>query len=150
MNKTKAYKVLCVAPSADSRLVEQAYWHLAHRYRAELDHDAEAEERLKELNEAYSVLTDHGEARPVELLKASPPPRPGPGPAEVMVVWTRQVAESTGARWAGHGVEIAVLTACLVVLAALALLDGASLIWTALVLAVALVTIWSPWRPTTG
>jgi hypothetical protein len=33
-----------------------------------------------------------------------------------------------------------------VVLAALAILDGASLIWTLLVLAVALVTIWSPWR----
>lgn len=145
MNKRKAYKVLCVAPSADGRLVEQAYWHLAHRYRAELDHDGEAEERLKELNEAYSVLTAHGEARPVELVKASLRPRPEPL-VDVIVVWARQLAESTATRWAGHGVEIAVLTACLVVLAALALLDGASLIWTLLVLAVASVTIWSPWR----
>jgi hypothetical protein len=146
MNKRQAYKVLCVAPSADGRLVEQAYWHLAHRYRDELNHDGEAKERLKELNEAYSVLTDHGEAEPVELVKASPPPRPEPVLAEVVAVWARRLAESTAARWAGHGVEIAVLTACLVVLAALAVLDGASLIWTLLVLAVALVTIWSPWR----
>jgi hypothetical protein len=145
MNKRQAYKVLCVAPSADGRLVEQAYWHLAHRYRDDLDHNGEAKERLKELNEAYSVLTAHGEAEPVELVKASPP-RPEPALAEVVAIWARQVAESTAARWAGHGVEIAVLTACLVVLAALAVLDGASLIWTLLVLAVALVTIWSPWR----
>lgn len=146
MNKRQAYKVLCVAPSADGRLVEQAYWHLAHRYQDELDHNGEAKERLQELNEAYSVLTAHGEAEPVELVKPSPPPRPGPGLGEVFALWARQVAESTAARWAGHGVEIAVLTACLVVLAALAVLDGASLIWTLLVLAVALVTIWSPWR----
>lgn len=146
MNKREAYKVLCVAPSADARMVEQAYWHLAHKYQAELNHDGQAKERLKELNEAYSVLTAHGEAPPVQLVKPQPPPTPAPPLAEVVVAWAGQLAASTAARWAGHAVEIAVLTACLLVLAGLALLDGASLIWTFVVLAVALVTIWSPWR----
>jgi hypothetical protein len=146
MNKREAYKVLSIAPSADSHLAEQAYLHLTRKYRTELNHNGQAEERLRELDEAYSVLMAHGQAKPVQLVNPASGPRVESTLQEGLVAWARQLVESIRARWLGHEVEIAVLTTCLVVLAGLALLDGASVVWTLLVLAVALVTIWSPWR----
>ncbi len=148
MNKREAYKVLHVAPSADPRLVGQAYRHLARKYRTELNDNGQAGERLSELNEAYLVLVAHDQARPVQLVNPSSQARPEASLREELVAWARQLVESVCARWPGRETEIAVLVTCLVVLAALALLDGASLVWTLLVLAVALVTIWSPWRET--
>jgi hypothetical protein len=50
------------------------------------------------------------------------------------------------ARWRGHEPEIAVLATITLVLAVAATFAGADLLFTLLVVLVALVTIWSPWR----
>lgn len=148
MNRREAYRVLCVAPSADAELVERAYRHLTRKYRAEEGRDGQAKARLDELKEAYSVLAANG-AAPASKSAAperSPPEPPEPSLLDVFILWIRELAASTAARWEGHAAEISVLTACLTVLAALALLAGADLLLTMLVAAVAAVTIWSPWR----
>lgn len=148
MNRREAYKVLCVARSADADLVKRAYRHLTRKYRPEAGRDGQAEARLDELKEAYSVLAANGKtpAPKPAAPKRPPPEAPEPPLIEVFLLWARELAASTAARWEGHAAEITVLTACLAVLAILALLGGASLLLTMLVAAVAAVTIWSPWR----
>jgi hypothetical protein len=148
MNRREAYRVLCVAPSADAELVERAYRHLTRKYRAEEGRDGEAKVRLVELKEAYSVLAANGKA---PALKPAAPKQPTPEPPEpplieVFLLWARELAASTAARWEGHVTEITILAACLGVLTALAFLAGADLLLTMLVAAVAAITIWSPWR----
>jgi hypothetical protein len=149
MNRREAYKVLCVAPSADAELVERAYRHLARKCRVEGTQDGEAKARLNELREAYNLLAANGKTPASN--SAMPNPRPSPAPpepplVEVFLQWARELAASTAARWEGHTVEITVLTACLAVLVVIALLAGASLLVTLLAATVAAVTIWSPWR----
>lgn len=158
MNRAEAYKILGIDPSSDVRPVDGAYWDLARTYSAQLNHDHHAAERLNELNEAYSVLVRAREAKTIQTTKAPPqpkmrlakaPPQQGPDGAQVLEAisrWVHRQAGFTAARWAGHRLDIGILTVCLLVLAGLALLGGPSLIATLMVVAAALLTIWSPWR----
>ena len=51
------YEVLGVDKSATAYEIKKAYRTLAKKYHPDLnDHSAEAEEKFKEINEAYSVL----------------------------------------------------------------------------------------------
>ena len=50
------YLTLRLHPSADAKMVDQAYWHLARAFGADGGSEREAKERMDELNEAYSVL----------------------------------------------------------------------------------------------
>lgn len=50
------------------------------------------------------------------------------------------------ARWRGHEPEVAILSATTFILAVAAVFAGADLLFTILVVAVAAVTVWSPWR----
>jgi len=50
------YEVLKLHPSADHTMVQQAYWHLARKYKAAMDRDAFMEHAVDELNEAFLVL----------------------------------------------------------------------------------------------
>jgi hypothetical protein len=50
------YSRLKLHPSADHAMVGEAYWHLARKYRLEMDDDVSAKRRLEELNEAFAVL----------------------------------------------------------------------------------------------
>ncbi|MGP4001400.1 DnaJ C-terminal domain-containing protein [Streptomyces sp. 8N706] len=52
------YEVLGVSRGASSDDIQQAYRKLARRYHPDVNKSPEAEERFKELNEAYSVLSD--------------------------------------------------------------------------------------------
>lgn len=52
------YEVLGVSRNAGAEEVQQAYRKLARRYHPDVNSDPEAEERFKEINEAYSVLSD--------------------------------------------------------------------------------------------
>ncbi|MFF1605601.1 DnaJ C-terminal domain-containing protein [Streptomyces mirabilis] len=52
------YEVLGVSRSAGQDEIQQAYRKLARRYHPDVNKDPGAEERFKDLNEAYSVLSD--------------------------------------------------------------------------------------------
>jgi curved DNA-binding protein len=54
------YEVLGVPRTAGAEELQQAYRRLARRYHPDVNKDPEAEERFKELNEAYQVLSDPG------------------------------------------------------------------------------------------
>src|SRR5882757_11526159 len=52
------YEVLGVPRTADAAEIQQAFRTLARRYHPDVNRDPAAEERFKEINEAYSVLSD--------------------------------------------------------------------------------------------
>jgi molecular chaperone DnaJ len=52
------YEVLGISKNADDREIKKAYRNLARKYHPDVCKDAGAEERFKEINEAYSVLAD--------------------------------------------------------------------------------------------
>ncbi|MEU6118823.1 J domain-containing protein [Streptomyces sp. NPDC047117] len=52
------YEVLGVPRTADRDEIQRAYRTLARRYHPDVNKDPEAEERFKEVNEAFSVLSD--------------------------------------------------------------------------------------------
>ncbi|TRO57462.1 DnaJ C-terminal domain-containing protein [Streptomyces sp. IB201691-2A2] len=52
------YEVLGVPRTADRDEIQQAYRTLARRYHPDVNKDPQAEERFKEINEAFSVLSD--------------------------------------------------------------------------------------------
>jgi hypothetical protein len=146
MKKSEAYKILNVTPPANRRSVEEAYWELAHQFSDNLDQEQQARERLLELNEAYSVLTSRERLVPVELVETRSEPDPWSLGWEAVVSWVRHLVRSTAARWPGRSAEIAAISVCLFVLTAIALLNGATPLWTLLVLAAGLVVIRAPWR----
>ncbi|MER5730340.1 J domain-containing protein [Streptomyces sp. NPDC002138] len=52
------YEVLGVSRTAGQDEIQQAYRKLARKYHPDVNKDPDAEERFKDLNEAYSVLSD--------------------------------------------------------------------------------------------
>ena len=52
------YEVLGVAQDAGPDVIKKAYRKLARKYHPDVNHEADAEERFKEVNEAYEVLSD--------------------------------------------------------------------------------------------
>jgi curved DNA-binding protein len=52
------YEVLGVPRTAGAAEIQQAFRTLARRYHPDVNHDPAAEERFKEINEAYGVLSD--------------------------------------------------------------------------------------------
>ncbi|MFF3933348.1 DnaJ C-terminal domain-containing protein [Streptomyces hirsutus] len=52
------YEVLGVPRTADKDEIQRAYRTLARRYHPDVNKDPQAEERFKEINEAFSVLSD--------------------------------------------------------------------------------------------
>ncbi|BBC28938.1 Chaperone DnaJ [Streptomyces graminofaciens] len=55
------YEVLGVPRTADRDEIQRAYRSLARRYHPDVNKDPQAEERFKEVNEAFSVLSDAGQ-----------------------------------------------------------------------------------------
>ncbi|MDQ7850096.1 MAG: DnaJ C-terminal domain-containing protein [Armatimonadota bacterium] len=52
------YRILGVEPTADAKTISRAYKRLARQYHPDVNKAAGAEERFKEINEAYQVLGD--------------------------------------------------------------------------------------------
>lgn len=52
------YQVLGVPRSADEKAIKKAYRALARKFHPDVNADASSEERFKEINEAYQVLSD--------------------------------------------------------------------------------------------
>ncbi len=58
MAKRDYYEVLGVARTASDEEIKQAFRRLARRYHPDVSSEPDAEERFKEINEAYGVLSD--------------------------------------------------------------------------------------------
>ncbi len=58
MSKRDYYEVLGVARDADETAIKSAYRKLARQYHPDVNKSPDAEERFKEINEAYEVLSD--------------------------------------------------------------------------------------------
>ena len=58
MSKRDYYEVLGIGRDADETAIKSAYRKLARRYHPDVNKAPDAEERFKEVNEAYEVLSD--------------------------------------------------------------------------------------------
>lgn len=71
------HEVLGVPKDADEKKIKKAFRKLALKYHPDRNKDADAEEKFKEINEAYAVLI--GKEKPV---KNSRPAKKDPPPTE--------------------------------------------------------------------
>src|SRR5574344_1919255 len=58
MAKRDYYEVLGVDKNADDQTIKKAFKRLAMKYHPDRNHEADAEEKFKEINEAYAILSD--------------------------------------------------------------------------------------------
>ena len=66
MKKGTFYEVLEVSENASGEIIEKAYKVLAKKYHPDLqpqEKKQEAENKMKQLNEAYSILSDENKRR---------------------------------------------------------------------------------------
>ena len=71
------YEVLGVPRNASTETIQQAYRKLARRNHPDVNKDPAAEDRFKEINEAYHVLSDPKTPRPVRQVRSGLPADPG-------------------------------------------------------------------------
>jgi curved DNA-binding protein CbpA len=58
MAKSDYYQILGVSPDADSKAIKAAYRRMARQYHPDTQTDESSEEQMKQINEAYDVLSD--------------------------------------------------------------------------------------------
>lgn len=99
------YEVLGVPRTADRDEIQRAYRTLARRYHPDVNKDPQAEERFKEINEAFSVLSD-----PEQRARYD---RFGEDFRKIPEDWEEQVAAGAGPRvrystsgFGGEGVDV--------------------------------------------
>src|SRR5947209_8800117 len=71
LSYTDYYEVLGVSRDADQDAIRRAYRKLARQYHPDLNSDSDAEERFKQLGEAYEVLSDAEKRARYDRLGAS-------------------------------------------------------------------------------
>ena len=65
------YQLLGVPKSADEKEIKQAYRRLARKYHPDVNPDKNGQEKFKEINEAYEVLSDTAKRKKYDTLGAN-------------------------------------------------------------------------------
>ncbi|WP_117238154.1 DnaJ C-terminal domain-containing protein [Thermus sediminis] len=74
------YAILGIPRNATQEEIKRAYKRLARQYHPDVNKSPEAEERFKEINEAYAVLSDPEKRKLYDAYgTTTPPPPPPPG-----------------------------------------------------------------------
>ena len=73
------YSILQVDPRAEPEVIEAAYRRLSRKHHPDVSGNAEAGQRMRELNEAYEVLSDPVRRRAYDRRR---PKGPGPSAAD--------------------------------------------------------------------
>jgi hypothetical protein len=79
MKKSNFYEILGIPPNATPEEIQKAYHRLALTHHPDVRKTPDAEERMKEINAAYEVLSDPEKRRQFDqkrVIKESPPIRP--------------------------------------------------------------------------
>ena len=115
------YEVLGVARDADQAEIQRAYRRLARQYHPDVNKDPEAEERFKEISEAYDVLSDPEQRRRYDAFgedfrRVSPDADPsewrrsrayaGAGGGRGRSSWSPGSGPTGGAQYSGFGEDI--------------------------------------------
>lgn len=79
VNSRDLYEVLGLAKGADSAGIKKAYRHLARKHHPDVDKSPGAEERFKEINEAYQILSDPKKKAAYDQYGAAAFSQGGPG-----------------------------------------------------------------------
>ena len=73
MNKRDYYEVLGVSKTASEAELKSAFRKLAKQYHPDINKEANAEEKFKEIQEAYAILSDEGKRRQYDQFGHSAP-----------------------------------------------------------------------------
>jgi hypothetical protein len=95
---------------------------------------------------SQKVARGAAKVRPIDLARVKTRRAAETRAGEAMPRSLALLVASVTARWQGHEPEIAILAATTLMLAVAAVFAGADLLFTLMVVLVAAVTIWSPWR----
>lgn len=108
--KRNYYQVLGIASNAADAEIKKAYRRLAFQYHPDYNHNADAEEKFKEVTEAYEVLINHEkravyDAQQAQFAQATYRPHKQPAPVKVnqekrSETFIRVIFDKTSPPWA--------------------------------------------------
>jgi hypothetical protein len=145
MERTEAFRILRLDPSADGKMVESAYWALVRQARSNSSPNGDAAVEIDRLNAAYSALApDARMYAPSRTVSAQ-----GGEFLDHVADWLAREAVRTRRRWPTRNPEIALIGGVMLVLMVLALSAGASVLAVFLAAGLGFAGIWAPWRSAT-
>jgi len=87
------YKILQVHPTAEPEVIEAAYRRLARKYHPDVNQDPAAAERMRDLNEAYDLLSDPNERSEYDQWRGRVTHERGPSYYDAQVDGTETVSQ---------------------------------------------------------
>nr|MBP6701307.1 DnaJ domain-containing protein [Halioglobus sp.] len=91
------YQILGVDPDADDKTIKAAYRRLARKFHPDVSTEQDAEEKFKELAEAYEVLKDAEKRAQYDMLRQ----QGGAGPFQPPPGWQPGGFDSAGGDFQG-------------------------------------------------